>query len=378
MNHKKMLAYLLLFALVSIHTQIVAHTPFYQYRSPRLNELLSRNKQAKGITPPQTLTSWTVKGTKLIAPPPIAMTTAQIMGNAHIATHQCQSTKPLLDSKSVQKAQAVAPFTVAAYSETGQYGPSADAGVGTTQVTLGSKGRIRTMLKATGQIDNVLNISYDRFFSAINLGTFTADPNIIYDSRSQRWFLFCNASPFLLLAMSDGADNGNITSQTVWSFFIIDSVLTPQGKPNPTFDAVLGEFDYPTLGLDQNNVYCATNVYDLTNPAYTSSAVYAIPKSSLFAGGKLTIYSFRNLINQQTMNGPFTPQPALNFDTNPLAGYFVSLNQSNVAANNMQQLLLSTLTITSGAATLSTQSIAVNQFVSPIFDPGTRIPKSAY
>ena len=172
-------------------------------------------------------------------------------------------------------------FEASDYQENGQYGPSGDGSVGSTQFILGCKGRIRSFNKATGQIDNVLNMAYDRFFSSITNGAFCADPNIVFDQINRRWFLFCNASKIaadqsIVLAMSD---NGNgtgdpVTPQTVWKFFVVDN------GANSGFDTSLPSFDYTNLGVDQFRVYCASDILDIGNPFYSSSAAYVITTSS--------------------------------------------------------------------------------------------------
>ena len=311
------------------------------------------------------------------SPAPIKMTTAQIMGFTP-ATAACVPTLPHISSFKAGGSPVNKQFTISDYRETGQYGPSADAGVGSTQVMLGSKGRVRTMCKATGLIDNILNVSHDRFFSCVSLGGFTADPNIIFDPHSQRWFLFCDGGfPFLLLAMSgDETGNGDpITLATTWNFFIIDSTT-----PNPGFDAAIPYFDYTTLGLDKNALYCACNVYDESNPYYESSAEYVVIKSSLIAG-QPQIFAFRNLINQTTSVGPFTPQGALNFDTNPTNtnGYFISQNLYDVENNSLTTLILDTVTFnTSGVPSITEQAIQVTPYVGPLFAPALGTPKPLF
>lgn len=315
----------------------------------------------------------------LTAPAPITMTTAQIMGVSPTVMPCALAPEPINPNE--LKATIVKHFTICDYHETGQYGPSADAGVGSTQVTLGSKGRVRTVCKSTGIIDNVLNVSHDRFFSCVSLGGFTADPNIIFDPFSKRWLLFCDgAFPFLLLAVS-GNSTGNgdpITLDTVWNFYIIDSTL------NSGFDAKAPSFDYTTMGLDQHALYLAANVYDETNPDYVSSAEYVMPKDSLFTS-QPTVFAFRNLVNQATAVGPYTPQGALNFDPNPTQGFFLSQNLLEINENNGRTLIVHTVSFEpSGIPFIAAQSITVLPFVSPLFvsalgtpeplfDPGVRL-----
>ena len=160
-------------------------------------------------------------------------------------------------------------FTVANYQETGEYGPSAESSAGSLQILVASKGRVRSFLY-DGRIDNVLNLSHDSFFSAITLGGFTADPNVIFNPLWKQWIVFANAflESILVLAVSDGDP---ITSSTVWSFYPVDTAS------NPAFGSPSTYFDYTTLGADAQHIYCAVNVLDFNNPASFSAAAYVIP-----------------------------------------------------------------------------------------------------
>lgn len=362
--------YFILFLLITNCLQAKRSVERLDHSKP-LQKLLLEEINRKNV--PHSLTPESVKGVKVVVASPIKLTTAQIMGRA-------KESSPLVSaqSKQAQTLQAKTPgsisilnhFTAANYQETGQYGPSADAGKGKTQITLGSKGRIRTFLE-TGAIDNVLNISHDRFFSSVSNGGFTADPNIIYDPFLQRWFLFCGAGLVqLLLAMSDGDP---IKDSTVWSFFVIDTVT-----PNPGFTTPEPYLDYPTLGLDQQALYCGVNVFDEANPNYLSSAAYVILKDSLVAEQPV-VYAFRNLVNQTTHDGPFTLQGALNFDSNPMFGFFISLNQYDVLRGFSSQLLLNTVLYTMEGPVLSApQSLAVTPYVNPLYAPALGSPETLF
>lgn len=247
-------------------------------------------------------------------------------------------------------------FTVADYQETGQYGPSGESSVGSTQLLVASKGRIRSFLK-DGRIDNVLNLSHDSFFSPISLGGFTADPNVIFHPIWNRWIIFADTilTPSLLLAVSD---SDPITPATVWSFYVVDTLsnLTPISPFTPsTF------FDYTTLGADAQAVYCAANILDYNNPTiFVSAAAYAIPKSSLQpTATTATVYAWRPLVNLGPNNlSPFTFQPALNFDEEPqagyfpcpAAGYFPSIDLADATAGFGTKFLVNTVTFNDGGA----------------------------
>ncbi len=370
----------LLYALIAMTFVTQAKLPNERLdHSQRLKEqVLERVKkyQGNGVTVPPTET----KGVRVYAPAPIKLTTAQLMALESpqvVKGAQARMPAPTIPTSFSTSPVVVSHFTSADYRQTGQYGPSSEASKGSTQIMIGQKGRIMTFLP-DGTPDNVLNISHDRFFSSVSQGGFTADPNIIRDPSSKRWFLLCGAGlSLLLLAMSD---SDPVTANTIWSFYVIDSV-----NPNPGFDAVLPYLDYPTLGMDQKAVYCACNVYDEVNPSYLSSAAYVILKDSLISGGTPAIFAFRNLVNQQTFEGPYTLQGALNFDSNPTNGFFASLNLLDVLLNRSQQVLINKVTFSNNVPTLSAPlSVAVTPFVGPLFasalgtpeplfDPGVRL-----
>lgn len=248
-------------------------------------------------------------------------------------------------------------FTVADYQETGQYGPSAESSVGSTQLLVASKGRIRSFSK-TGILDNVLNLTHDSFFSPITRGGFTADPNVIFHPEWKQWIILGNAflSSSLVLAISDGDP---ITPQTIWSFYIVDQVSNPGFSPTAFFD-------YPTLGVDSQSVYCAANIIDAND--FFSSAAYVIPRSSLLSKTSSTIYAFRNLGTQNADLRPFTLQPAENFDTNSTVGYFASIDWNEALTNVANNILINRTTFgVNGIPTLSdTISVPVNSFVQPL------------
>ncbi len=232
--------------------------------------------------------------------------------------------------------QIVQHVTAADYQESGQYGPSGESSVGTSQVLLASKGRIRSFLK-NGKIDNVLNLTHDSFFSPISSGGFTADPNVIFHPQLKRWIIFGGAflQSSLVLAISD---SDLITPDTVWRYIVVDKVNTQDFSPSAFFD-------YSTLGADEYAIYCGANILDYNNPSFfTSSAVYAIPFDTITCS-EATVYGWRSLRDL----GPnsvslFTPWPVLNFDAQPSAGYVVSQNLNEALTGFGSSFVINTIT----------------------------------
>lgn len=309
---------------------------------------------------------------------PVQMTTAQLMNQ--------QSVPQLFDLSDVvnvtccgQTTYTVLSSSNAAfdYQDTGQYGPSADGCVGTTQFILGSKGRIRSFNKATMAMDGVLNISHDRFFSTISNGGFTADPNILFDAPTNRWFLFCDGNTNLLLAYSDGLNNGTITAETVWSFVTVDTVTSPGFEFSNNPFLLPAFFDYTTLGVDSNAVLLAADVLN-NNPSYFSSAAYVITKSSIAAGGPLAITAFHNLVDQATFFGPASIQGVQNFDINS-SSFFFSINALDLLEGfSPGRVLLNRVIYTAGVppTLLPAEIVSVQPYVKGIPSPVLGTPST--
>jgi hypothetical protein len=154
---------------------------------------------------------------------------------------------------------------------------------------------------------SVANLDLTDFLS--NPNNFLIDPRILYDPTSQRWFAAeidvpfqengDNASNNFLLAVSNSSD-----PTAGWTGFKIDADST---------DSYFA--DYPTLGLNADGVYIASNNFNLfTDPNDTVLGVtlVSIPKADLLAPtptiANLTI--FENLDARQF---GFTLQPAVDF-----------------------------------------------------------------
>ncbi len=344
-----------------------------QGRMPYNKELakmaLARTKQN-----PRAQTSMPSKrGVKRIAHT-VKATTAELMGSQEETRMPSGSDfiiRPAMKNGDLQES-SITPTIIQSflnfdYQDTGQYAPSADLSVGTQQAILGSQGRICSFNKSTGQKDNVLNIAHDHFFSPISNGGFTSDPNIIFDPLSKRWFLFCNGNPNLLLAMSDGDP---ITPQTIWTFITVDTPHDPAFE----FSPVPAVFNSTNLGVDANAVLCSVDVTN-NNPLYISSALYVLPKQSLLNGGPVEIFGFRNLVDQNTLNGPLSSQGAQNFVASPLS-YFVSSNAADFLAGYSTQVLFWTVSYTPNPEISPFVSVTVNPYRTAIAVPALGTPAS--
>jgi hypothetical protein len=139
-------------------------------------------------------------------------------------------------------------------------------------------------------------------------------PRIAYDAHSQRWFATQITTPSqnnnVLLAVTTGSD----PSRGNWR-----AVSFPAPPPGPPGPIRFG--DYPTLGLDANGVYLATqNRFSRTGADRHSNSLFSIPKADLTsaAGPSLArMTRFDGSTDNQFTQG-FVLQPVV--DWSPVKG----------------------------------------------------------
>ncbi len=190
--------------------------------------------------------------------------------------------------------------------------------------SLGINGRIRTIDKATGFADGVLDSTFNSFFSSVRNGVGTSDPRVRYDRRTDRWFVIMInvAVPNRnLLAVSD---EGTISPSTAWSFYFWANTRTAGGAGGA--DSCLG--DYPTLGVDEDALYIGVNQFcgpALATLSFDSTSAYVINKATLVAG-TLSVSQFDGVVPSGGSVGPYTPQGVDNFATGTNQGYFIGVD----------------------------------------------------
>jgi hypothetical protein len=99
------------------------------------------------------------------------------------------------------------------------------------------------------------------------------DPRVLYDPVSQRWFATSSENPFIpndiLVAVSNTSD-----PTQGWQGFEIPS--DPSGQTWA---------DFPMLGIDQDGIFIAANMYVAGTPDFSAEEIIAIPKSDLLQVG---------------------------------------------------------------------------------------------
>ena len=256
-------------------------------------------------------------------------------------------------------------------NETGAFPPDTMGTVGPSQFIIFVNGRLRSFNKATGVADGVLNVNPDDFFASVETSVappgfnFTSDPQIRYDRLTSRWILTIidvpSSSPFtvadtpnrLLIAVSDSASQGVITSNTVWTFYFVQQNTVGGGDS--------GEFlDYPSLGVDDNALYVGGNMFTSGTGTFVNTSAFVIRKSSILNGGPIVVTAFRDLISGG--DGPDTPRGVDNFDPVANEGYILGTSDATLG-----RLILRRVNDPGGTPTISSNiAITVNATSHPI------------
>lgn len=218
---------------------------------------------------------------------------------------------------------------VATLNDTQSLPPDTMGDVGPTQYLVGLNGRVRTISKATGAKDNVLDADFDVFFTnTIRGGNFTSDPRVRYDRRTGRWFILMITVAVpnrFVLAVSNSS---TITAGTVWTQFQWTNTRTQGGAGGGASCLA----DYPTLGIDEDALYVGVNQFcgsNLNALGFDSTSAYVINKASLVAG-TLTVAQFDGLVPNGVPGtaGIYTPQGVDNLDSGTNEGYFVGVDNA--------------------------------------------------
>jgi hypothetical protein len=142
--------------------------------------------------------------------------------------------------------------------------------------------------------NNLYSSSFTNFFNDPGLTGMLYDPAVLYDSGSDRFFM-------VVLSTSASA-----TSKVVCCF-------SKSGNPNDGwwYYKLTGNplnngcwFDYPKIGVSNNEVYVTGNLF-LDNGTYNQSVIYQMTKASGYSGQAMSWRYWNNITN-----APFTMVPA--------------------------------------------------------------------
>ncbi|MFZ4574177.1 MAG: immunoglobulin domain-containing protein [Phycisphaerales bacterium] len=185
--------------------------------------------------------------------------------------------------------------------------------VSPTQVVVCLNGRIKVFSK-TGVL-GALNADTATFFASVTGNAFVADPRVVWDRITQRWFIvmITTSTPNrIVLAVSSGPE---ITGQSSFRFFGFQQDAVGGG----TTDA--GRLaDYPSLGVDANGVYIGCNMF---GGAFANTTAWVIRKSSVLNTGPIVVTAFRGLLPSATAAGIYAPRGVTNPNPAATTGYFI-------------------------------------------------------
>jgi len=204
--------------------------------------------------------------------------------------------------------------------------PDAHGDVGPTQVLAAVNARLRTIDKASGTPDGMLDVGANVFFAPVNGGASLSDQRVIYDRVAQRWLIVAITTSFPNRIMIAVSDNASITPSTVWLLYAFQQdQVVPAGN-----DAGL-LCDFPNAGVDANAIYIGCDMFGPVD--YFGSSLFVVNKASVLNGGPIVVTVFRDLMGAATNPtgpGPNTPKGVTNFDSLATDGYFVGADNQTL------------------------------------------------
>ncbi len=228
--------------------------------------------------------------------------------------------------------------------ESGFIPPDTIGDAGLTQLLVCANGRIKVFSK-TGVLGG-LNASLNTFFNSVRGGSGTADPRVVFDRLTNRWFIAAinTSTPNrILLAVSSGP---TITGTGSFTFFQFQQDLV-----GTTPNADTGAFaDYPSLGVDNNAVYIGCNMF--SGGVGSGTTGWVVNKANLI-GGTLTVTAFRQMAGA-TGSGPYSPRGVTNDDPDATTGYFIGADNGSFG-----RLTLRRISTPGGTPTISGNIIVI-------------------
>ncbi len=207
----------------------------------------------------------------------------QVNSNAAVLSPIHESESGSVEDPAVPRATLSPVRSFIAQSDDGtRYPPDSDGAIGPSHaVTLLSSG-FAVRNKYGGNVFSQISLS-SFFFSANPPINFPYLPRILYDQYANRWVATCGTNPYnldgsfasyLCLAVSQTPD-----PTLGWNRYVFE-VFTP---------GHFGDWmDFPTLGVDANNIIICGNMYSYGGP-FRHADVYVFDKNPLFAGAAVTL-----------------------------------------------------------------------------------------
>lgn len=228
--------------------------------------------------------------------------------------------------------------------------------VGNGYVVTGTNAGIRYH---TSYGQEIFSASWSTFFGSVNTGwDFVAQPTIVFDRWSNRWFAVIPAIrsidtyTWFLVAVSDDAN-----PQGTWKKWSIDSTV------NGT-QATGNWSDWARLGVDKDAIVITANMYSRVGDVFQYSKIRCFKKSDLTSfASKLNYSDFWNVVNPDNTKA-FAIVPAEH-----LPGGSPN-NQAFFTANNQTSGKINLIAVVGAATTsplLAKQTISVPAYARPNF-----------
>ncbi len=209
-------------------------------------------------------------------------------------------------------------YTAMTFGETGSLPPDPSLGAGPAQVIVAANGRIRSISKATGAPDGVLNASPNTFFASVRNGADTFGVKVKYDRLAGRWFIMAATEATVGRIVIASSNASTITPTTVWSFFAFDN----------TYPAPGCSIDSPTLAIDPYALYVGVVQFCDSGVNYAGTSGFVIRKTSVIDGATIVVTAFHGLTGNAAGAGPFAPIGIDNDESYAAVGYFIGVDNS--------------------------------------------------
>jgi hypothetical protein len=210
-------------------------------------------------------------------------------------------------------------YTGANLGDTGALPPDPSGGAGPTQFIIAATGRIRTISKATGTPDGVLNTTTDTFFTSVRNGASTFAPKVKYDRLAGRWFIIAGTDAAIGRIVIASSNASTITASTVWSFFAFDN----------SYPAATCAVDSPTLAIDNAALYIGVVQFCDGGVNYAGTTGYVVRKTSVINSATIALTAFHGLTGNAAGQGLFAPHGVDNDDPGSGTGYFIGVDNAS-------------------------------------------------
>jgi hypothetical protein len=166
-------------------------------------------------------------------------------------------------------------------------------------MAISNGGYIVTVVNATLEYydmsgNQLYSSSFTNFFNDPGLTGLLYDPEVLYDSGSDRFFMVILSTTTSTTTQVVCCFSKSSNPNDGWWYYKLTG--------NPLSNGCW--FDYPKIGVSNNEVYVTGNLF-LDNDTYSQSVIYQMTKAPGYAGGSLSWQYWYNITNT-----PFTMVPA--------------------------------------------------------------------